>query len=99
MKSRALMCSDLNVLFFASRRRHTRCALVTAVQTCALPIYLAQGVAVAMPNYDLAPLATVSEIVSQVCDSVLWLAGQGRRFGYDDNRIVISGHSDRQSVA
>src|SRR3546814_19263731 len=26
-------------LFFSSRRRHTRCALVTGVQTCALPIY------------------------------------------------------------
>src|SRR3546814_9382774 len=25
---------------FSSRRRHTRCALVTGVQTCALPIYL-----------------------------------------------------------
>src|SRR3546814_5977186 len=28
----------LIVLFFPSRRRHTRCALVTGVQTCALPI-------------------------------------------------------------
>src|SRR3546814_3909220 len=28
--------------FFSSRRRHTRCALVTGVQTCALPIYLTQ---------------------------------------------------------
>src|SRR3546814_4129756 len=27
-------------LFFSSRRRHTRCALVTGVQTCALPISL-----------------------------------------------------------
>src|SRR3546814_2451253 len=26
--------------FFSSRRRHTRCALVTGVQTCALPICL-----------------------------------------------------------
>src|SRR3546814_3327498 len=26
------------MFFFASRRRHTRCALVTGVQTCALPI-------------------------------------------------------------
>src|SRR3546814_10162750 len=26
--------------FFSSRRRHTRCALVTGVQTCALPIYI-----------------------------------------------------------
>src|SRR3546814_13422738 len=29
--------------FFASRRRHTRCALVTGVQTCALPIFTALG--------------------------------------------------------
>src|SRR3546814_7326925 len=26
------------VFFFSSRRRHTRCALLTGVQTCALPI-------------------------------------------------------------
>src|SRR3546814_4915390 len=32
------------VLLFASRRRHTRCALVTGVQTCALPITWAQAV-------------------------------------------------------
>src|SRR3546814_2685860 len=36
-------------VFFSSRRRHTRCALVTGVQTCALPIlfypeFLASGV-------------------------------------------------------
>src|SRR3546814_5435031 len=29
---------DVLCLFFSSRRRHTRCALVTGVQTCALPI-------------------------------------------------------------
>src|SRR3546814_1224843 len=27
-------------VFFSSRRRHTRCAVVTGVQTCALPISL-----------------------------------------------------------
>src|SRR3546814_12596335 len=27
------------LFFFSSRRLHTRCALVTGVQTCALPIY------------------------------------------------------------
>src|SRR3546814_12301028 len=31
------MCSGYG-FFFSSRRRHTRCALVTGVQTCALPI-------------------------------------------------------------
>src|SRR3546814_3578742 len=29
----------LLLFFFSSRRRHTRCALVTGVQTCALPIW------------------------------------------------------------
>src|SRR3546814_1541183 len=28
----------ITFFFFPSRRRHTRCALVTGVQTCALPI-------------------------------------------------------------
>src|SRR3546814_4093355 len=34
------ICIWYCVFFFSSRRRHTRCALVTGVQTCALPIYL-----------------------------------------------------------
>src|SRR3546814_9320096 len=29
----------VGLFFLSSRRRHTRCALVTGVQTCALPIY------------------------------------------------------------
>src|SRR3546814_2747560 len=31
------------IFVFSSRRRHTRCALVTGVQTCALPIFLLGG--------------------------------------------------------
>src|SRR3546814_4234726 len=38
-----LLCC-LCLFFFASRRRHTRCALVTGVQTCALPISAKGGV-------------------------------------------------------
>src|SRR3546814_1355126 len=40
----SIVLSDIYVpsykilFFFSSRRRHTRCALVTGVQTCALPI-------------------------------------------------------------
>src|SRR3546814_6385633 len=37
--------------FFSSRRRHTRCALVTGVQTCALPIWGVGGVA---PTYGFS---------------------------------------------
>src|SRR3546814_8336400 len=36
--------SDHIFLFFSSRRRHTRCALGTGVQTCALPIFTGKGV-------------------------------------------------------
>src|SRR3546814_20251521 len=34
----SLLFSFCLFFFFSSRRRHTRCALVTGVQTCALPI-------------------------------------------------------------
>src|SRR3546814_8679262 len=38
------MCGFISTcfVFFSSRRRHTRCALVTGVQTCALPILRAK---------------------------------------------------------
>src|SRR3546814_13481548 len=40
-----LICEHFKffLFFFASRRRHTSCALVTGVQTCALPIYAHQN--------------------------------------------------------
>src|SRR3546814_7252967 len=44
------------VFFFSSRRRHTRCALVTGVQTCALPISFNNA---GIPQAGL-PLAEVS---------------------------------------
>src|SRR3546814_4708377 len=47
--------------FFSSRRRHTRCALVTGVQTCALPI--------------LAELARLGEIAGAL--RLLELAARG----------------------
>src|SRR3546814_3860797 len=35
----SILVFDMCFFFFSSRRRHTRCALVTGVQTCALPIW------------------------------------------------------------
>src|SRR3546814_1878234 len=52
------MCGYL--FFFSSRRRHTRCALVTGVQTCALPISLFQRIDVPITrekNYTIRLLA------------------------------------------
>src|SRR3546814_13189382 len=49
-----------DIMFFcSSRRRHTRCALVTGVQTCALPIY---------PVVSLARRATVDRILDGLRD-------------------------------
>src|SRR3546814_4408285 len=45
------------LFFFSSRRRHTRCALVTGVQTCALPIFLPHSALAADVCARLAPPA------------------------------------------
>src|SRR3546814_11586370 len=41
--------------FFSSRRRHTRCALVTGVQTCALPILVQTGSHIVPVRRDSVP--------------------------------------------
>src|SRR3546814_13323014 len=53
------MCCVLFVFFFSSRRRHTRCALVTGVQTCALPIWKCRRRQYRgrIPDYSPAPAA------------------------------------------
>src|SRR3546814_955338 len=47
------------VFFFSSRRRHTSCALVTGVQTCARPICNANP----QLSWSDAPAATQSYVV------------------------------------
>src|SRR3546814_17503864 len=48
--------------FFSSRRRHTSCALVTGVQTCALPIYT--------KHHEGAFLFGASAVLSSSCSFV-----------------------------
>src|SRR3546814_6900196 len=51
------------LFFFSSRRRHTRCALVTGVQTCALPISLFHlGFVVVGVPYSCQGLVNMDEI-------------------------------------
>src|SRR3546814_2949554 len=52
-----LLCRLVFLFFFSSRRRHTRCALVTGVQTCALPICLPAGLVHLAKKYGRLPLA------------------------------------------
>src|SRR3546814_9675813 len=46
-------------VFFSSRRRHTRCALVTGVQTCALPILCLARAGRPLTVYDIDPKAAL----------------------------------------
>src|SRR3546814_1003435 len=56
-----VVCVSSEVLF-SSRRRHTRCALVTGVQTCALPISLWKALDEA--GIGTANLDTVGDIIA-----------------------------------
>src|SRR3546814_5685325 len=50
-------CGPSFGFFFSSRSRHTSCALVTGVQTCALPICLSTNRAKLADQAHLPPLA------------------------------------------
>src|SRR3546814_10702661 len=56
--------------FFSSRRRHTRCSLVTGVQTCALPIWLHEP--------QRHPVALADRLVLCVVRVVVVVAGWQR---------------------
>src|SRR3546814_10662328 len=52
--------------FFSSRRRHTRCALVTGVQTCALPIFSPSNVPSRVSEKPIRSPATISGTVAGI---------------------------------
>src|SRR3546814_9816916 len=61
--------------FFSSRRRHTRCALVTGVQTCALPISLDQQVALlgASMQSEALSIAPPIDVASPIAATAITL--------------------------
>src|SRR3546814_3505971 len=75
---------DALKFFFTSRRRHTICALVTGVQTCALPISVGAH--------------SVEDRRSQVQarDRVTAMSVQENSIALTGRRVVITG--DRKSV-
>src|SRR3546814_14448683 len=61
------------IFFFSSRRRHTRCALVTGVQTCAFR----SGLASAVDGHD-AIFARIRDGWHRAHDGLLTITGQTR---------------------
>src|SRR3546814_12510337 len=90
----AVLC----VFFLSSRRRHTSCALVTGVQTCALPISIAMigGLFAAwlflpfQPTYAF-PLAAIAVGTHYAVFKTV--------YGDADRKSVVSGKSVSVSVA
>src|SRR3546814_5632739 len=57
------------MFFFSSRRRHTSCALLTGVQTCALPIFRYKGARVEIFGLPLIPLPGLSHTINNEASS------------------------------
>src|SRR3546814_3680972 len=81
-------------IFFSSRRRHTRCALVTGVQTCALPIFTAaldQVTDAQQAEHGLlAPLQGAPAAADDACGKVALLLDHGGADGLDQHGWIAA---------
>src|SRR3546814_15290082 len=78
---------------FSSRRRHTRCALVTGVQTCALPILHFSRVGI---DFDQARDADGNPEGHSGDDAPAFLKGAGGQWKIQNGRIAIGTGDFRQ---
>src|SRR3546814_4512000 len=77
--------------FFSIRRRHTRCALVTGVQTCALPISILRM----LPRVCLISTRTFP-VISCMAFCAAALAGKSPPSRGESNRGALSAIGKRQ---
>src|SRR6184192_2360441 len=73
------MCVRLLFFFFSSRRRHTRCRLVTGVQTCALPICRSAIRPGPRPICQATKLLDPDPLVRRICEQDLLIMGLSAR--------------------
>src|SRR3546814_2310292 len=97
-------CSNFTLcFFFSSRRRHTRCALVTGVQTCALPISRGEGYnrAAAMQRkfglledvpFDDGGRFFISPFLKKLCsiDDIVFINGSGDYFELWNPQVLLA---------
>jgi arylformamidase len=57
------------------------------------PPLVAQGIGVAVINYDLCPDVSIARIVDECREGMAWLRREGTRYGVPAERLVVAGHS------
>src|SRR3546814_4810736 len=81
------------VFFFSSRRRHTRCALVTGVQTCALPISQAYAeLQLAFDHYNRELFA------GELPPCLITMQREKRSYGYFSSERFVHHHDKSKTV-
>jgi arylformamidase len=55
--------------------------------------FVAEGLAVAVVNYDLCPDVSIGEIVDECRRALVWIAHDGAAHGAHPARLVVGGHS------
>src|SRR3546814_19735945 len=93
----------LCLFFFSSRRRHTRCALVTGVQTCALPISFFAAFLTALRPAAFTAFFTARLLATFLADFALFVLAGLLRAGLADLRWVFfaafTGQSFREGTS
>src|SRR5664279_769367 len=57
------------------------------------PPFVAEGVGVAVVNYDLCPAVRIADIVEECREAVAWLTREGESHGVPARRLIVAGHS------
>src|SRR3546814_5232319 len=91
------------VFFFSSRSRHTRCAVVTGVQTCALPICIFSNLNV-LENLTLPPVVkpggmSLEEIYQIFPNLQERLKSQGTKLSGGEQQMLAIGRILRTGAA
>jgi arylformamidase len=63
------------------------------------PAWVDAGVSLAVVNYDLCPKVSIERIVQQMLGACAWLYRNAERYGMDEERVFVSGHSAGAQLA
>src|SRR3546814_11536801 len=89
------MMLDSLYFFFSSRRRHTICALVTGVQTCALPISVGAQLARAVAEHVVEETAAAAAAETRTGDGQRPAALGNQQEAALDHRVALAPYQAR----